>query len=193
LKSGVNLLIKKFGWRQPRVIEKLHSFLVNKFNSGSFSGVSIGEYCFSWFPSIESNRKIQAVSGLEEIAILSFSKGNYTLLVSGSNKNGSVDRNLLESLALKVGKKIDVATSLETISTSIPTLISHQGILHSLQVKLAAFVKHYQSGAYNVALNNMTSFVNELDAQRGKHVSEEAYQTLKALADTVIANTNSLL
>ena len=23
LKSGVNLLIKKFGWRQPRVIEKL--------------------------------------------------------------------------------------------------------------------------------------------------------------------------
>ena len=114
-------------------------------------------------------------------------------MVSGSNKNGSVDRNLLESLALKVGKKIDVATSLETISTSIPTLISHQGILHSLQVKLAAFVKHYQSGAYNVALNNMTSFVNELDAQRGKHVSEEAYQTLKALADTVIANTNSLL
>ena len=25
LKSGVNLLIKKFGWRQPRVIEKLRA------------------------------------------------------------------------------------------------------------------------------------------------------------------------
>jgi len=30
LKSGVNLLIKKFGWRQPRVIEKLRMKSVKK-------------------------------------------------------------------------------------------------------------------------------------------------------------------
>ena len=169
------------------------SFLVNKLNSGSFSGVSIGEYCFSWFPGIESNRKIQSVSGLEDIAVLSFSKGNYTFLVSGSNKNGTVDRTLLESLALKVGKKIDIGDSLHSLGLALIQLISQQGILHSLQVKLDNFSKHYLKGEYSTALNNMNSFVNELDAQRGKHVSEQAYQTLKTLVDTIIANTNSLL
>ncbi len=100
---------------------------------------------------------------------------------------------MMESLCGKVEKKIDVATSLDTFGTDLPDLINQQGILRSLQAKLDAFTKHYRKGDYRPALNEINAFASELSAQRGKHVSEQGYQKLKAYADTIVNSLNGLL
>jgi len=162
-------------------------------NPVSFDGQTLGDLTLSWEIGIERAKGYVNPSYSGDIVALAFSKGQYAFSIQAVNSASNVDKARLIELAKKVEKKIGVAVSLNSISKEMSTLISHQGVLHSLQVKLDDFSKHYLKGEYNTALNNMNSFVNELDAQRGKHVSEQAYPTLKALANMIISNTNSLL
>jgi hypothetical protein len=54
-------------------------------------------------------------------------------------------------------------------------------------------MENFKKGKYQTALNEINTFINELVAQRGKHVSEAAYQTLKGYADTIVQSLNSLM
>lgn len=161
---------------------------------GGFNNTTIGDQAFRWERAYEARPGVEIHA--EDSARLSFCLGRYAVAIWGGWINstwGTKDKSILDTIALKCEKKIKIATALDGFSAELSKLITNQGIFRSLQAKLDAFIKHYQKGEYNTALNNMTSFVNELDAQRGKHVSEQAYQTLKTFADTIIANTNSLL
>lgn len=168
--------------------------MTGQFQTGGFTTTAIGDGVFKWEMTYERRPNVEIHT--EDFARLSFFLGNYAVAIDGGWLNSTVgtqDKNIFDLIAQKCEKKIKIATALDGFSVELSKLINNRGILRSLQTKLDSFTKHYQEGKYNTALNNMTSFVNELDAQRGKHVSEQAYQSLKPLADTVIANTNSLL
>ncbi|MDP1624431.1 MAG: hypothetical protein Q8L64_01550 [bacterium] len=163
---------------------------------GSFSGVEIGDHTFRWEFMLEKNVGFLNPDYVGDRAILSFCKGKYAVMIMENDDSlpvGLMDKTVLENLAKKCEKKIDVATLLDNFGAELPTLITNQGILRSLQAKLDVFTKNYRKGEYKTALKNINAFVNELDAQRGKHVSEQAYQTLKTYAETIITNVNSLM
>jgi hypothetical protein len=71
--------------------------------------------------------------------------------------------------------------------------IDNQGIANSLNKKIDHVMENFKKGKYQTALNEINTFINELVAQRGKHVSEAAYQTLKGYADTIVQSLNSLM
>lgn len=167
--------------------------IISTLRNGSFSGSPIGDSCFFWEMALESPRKRGGIHPLYNKGILSFSKSRYTFLIGMSSPNQQIDKLLIELLAKKVENKIFIATIMDTYRIDLTRLVSNQGILRSLQAKLDVFTKHYREGSYKPALNNINSFINELDAQRGKHVSESAYQTLRGYADTIVQSLNSLM
>jgi hypothetical protein len=173
---------------------------VTKQNSNAFNGQTLGDTTFSWHSDMEQQygsfvqgRNKQPFPN--EYAGFAFSMGRYGFAIHASavKTEGSIDKGLMVALGEKVVKKIEVSNSISSLQALLPQLITHQGILNSLNVKLDAFSKHYLKGEYSPALSHMNSFLNELEAQRGKHVSEQAFQPLKPLADVIVSNTNVLL
>jgi hypothetical protein len=161
--------------------------------SGSFSGISIGENCYRWELSLDSSERAQKIASREDIAILGFVKGRFALVITGSSNGLQIQKNILENLAVFCETKVEIAESLDGFDSTLPALIPNKGIRNSLQVKLDHFMKDYRQGNYKVSLNMINAFLNELNAQRGKHVSESAYQTLKGYADTIVQSLNALM
>ncbi len=64
--------------------------------------------------------------------------------------------------------------------------IDNQGIVNSLDVKLDNAKQHLEKGQTTPAINDLQAFVNELEAQKDKHVSSEAYALLKYNAEYLI-------
>lgn len=64
--------------------------------------------------------------------------------------------------------------------------ITNQGIVNSLNVKLKAAKESISKGKNKTAKNQLTAFINELNAQRGKFVNDSAYALLKANAEYLI-------
>ncbi len=83
--------------------------------------------------------------------------------------------------------------ALDQIETTALKGITQNGILKSLQVKLVHFKENFRKGEYKTALNMLNSFLNELSAQRGKHVPEAAYQELTAKIEIMIQAVNFLI
>lgn len=173
---------------------------VTKTNSTSFNGQTFGDVTYSWHSDMEKqygkfNKDPHGQPYPREFAGVAFVKGRFVAAVHAGMEiaNGHIDKNIMEAFSQKIEKKIDIATSLSSFDSVLPSLVQQQGVLRSLQTKLDVFTKNYRKGEYKIALNNINAFVNELDAQRGKHVSEQAYQTLKNYAETIIANVISLM
>jgi len=169
------------------------TYYITNFFPGSFSGTSFGNNCFHWdFNSVPSGIK-QSISPPFFQKIISFSKERYAVLLSGFSQSQQIEQNLIEQFTAKMEAKVTVAIAKDSFDANLEGLVSHQGILRSLQAKLDVFTKNYQKGKYKTAQNNINAFINELNAQRGKHVSESAYQTLKAYADTIVLSLNALM
>ncbi|MBU1598521.1 hypothetical protein KKG61_00170 [bacterium] len=66
--------------------------------------------------------------------------------------------------------------------------IDNKGILNSLDQKLEAAKKNIQKGKINTAKNILEAFINEVEAQKEKHLSSEAYALLKFNAQYLIEN-----
>lgn len=174
----------------------IRSFYVSLPIGGSFSGSIIGEKTFHWELSQEISLGRITPTAQEDTIILSFSKGKYAVMIIAGSDNipiGGIDKSLTEYYAKKVEKKIDVAISLDSFGADLPNYVDQQGILHSLQVKLDHFIERYRQGDYKIALTHINSFINELNAQRGKHVSEQGYQKLKGYADTIVNSLGGLM
>jgi hypothetical protein len=62
-----------------------------------------------------------------------------------------------------------------------------RGVCRSLEAKLRAAQASLERGQPKTAANQLRAFIAELQAQRGKHVSEAAYLRLKAGAEAVLA------
>jgi hypothetical protein len=66
--------------------------------------------------------------------------------------------------------------------------ITKEGICKSLLAKLVAAKSSAGRGQPQAAINQLLAYINELDAQRGKAVTEATYQRLAARAQAVIAS-----
>ena len=64
--------------------------------------------------------------------------------------------------------------------------IENQGIVNSLDSKLNNAKKMLAAGNIKVAKNELNAFVNEVEAQKGKHLTSEAYALLKYNAEYLI-------
>lgn len=64
--------------------------------------------------------------------------------------------------------------------------IDNKGINNSLNKKVENVKNNYEKGKTNTALNGLKAFQNELNAQRGKHISEECYQLLFEYSGSLI-------
>lgn len=176
-----------------QAIKHMYDFPMRHWETGTFSNTPIGDFAFKWDFTMEKNAGWANPLYPGDKVIISFCKGNYVALINMGKKDSPVDKTYIEKMAHKCETKIDVARSINSFETNLSGLINHHGTLRSLQAKLDVFTKHFQKGEYNTALNNINAFINELNAQRGKHVSESAYQTLKAYADTIVQSLNSLM
>ncbi|HOX63801.1 MAG TPA: hypothetical protein PLL56_13105 [Verrucomicrobiota bacterium] len=168
--------------------------MTRSYLESAFDGSVIGDNTYRWEMSMESRPGVTIRNS--DYGKLGFCCGRYGFYIHGGwmgSTWGTVNKSILDTIARTVEKKIRIAQSLDEYSTQLPALISNKGILHSLQVKLDHFTQNYRQSDYKVALNNIDSFINELSAQRGKHVSESAYQTLKGYADTIVQSLNSLM
>ena len=65
--------------------------------------------------------------------------------------------------------------------------ITNQGIINSLNVKLNSAKQSILKGNNKAAQNQLNAFINELDAQKGKQVNENAWVLLKANAEYLIS------
>lgn len=65
--------------------------------------------------------------------------------------------------------------------------IDNQGIMNSLDKKLEHAKAKLQNGQNNTAKNELNALLNELNAQKGKHVNDSAYAVLKANVDYLIS------
>jgi hypothetical protein len=63
--------------------------------------------------------------------------------------------------------------------------IDSAGVCNSLDAKLRAAKKSIERGASGTAINQLNAFLNELEAQKGKHVSAAAYELLSVDATFV--------
>lgn len=66
--------------------------------------------------------------------------------------------------------------------------IDNEGILNSLNKKLDNAKKNLEKGNIKTAKNILNAFINEVEAQKGKHLSPEAYAVLKFNAQYLIDN-----
>jgi hypothetical protein len=64
--------------------------------------------------------------------------------------------------------------------------ITNQGICNSLHVKLRNAQRSVTSANQEAARGQLAAFLNELEAQRGKHVTDSAYWLLKMNAEIVL-------
>ncbi|MCB1214687.1 MAG: thrombospondin type 3 repeat-containing protein [Deltaproteobacteria bacterium] len=78
------------------------------------------------------------------------------------------------------------ADTLGLLVNSIDTLVSHHGIANSLKVKLEAALKSCQGGRVGTAQNQLEAFIHEVQAQSGKHISEEVANLLINMAQALI-------
>lgn len=64
--------------------------------------------------------------------------------------------------------------------------IDNQGIVNSLNKKLEHAKEQLDKGKTKQAINHLNTFINEVNAQEGKHLSSEAYALLKYNAEYLI-------
>jgi len=76
-----------------------------------------------------------------------------------------------------------------SLKDSMPSFgwVTNQGIITSLNVKLSAANESIAKGHNKAAVNQLNAFINELDAQKGKQVNENAWALLKANAEFLIS------
>ena len=61
------------------------------------------------------------------------------------------------------------------------------GIVNSLDVKLEAAKKSVLGNKNKTAVNQLKAFINEIEAQRGKHLNDNAYYLLKINAEFIVS------
>ncbi len=112
--------------------------------------------------------------------------GDFAVFIECIEYGGCDLSNFSDGLTRTFFKKRSLNLTYENLESNILNLITQPGILKSLKVKLEVFKKNYLNGEYKAALNNINAFVNELNAQKGKHVSESTFQILNDLANLII-------
>jgi 2',3'-cyclic-nucleotide 2'-phosphodiesterase (5'-nucleotidase family) len=116
------------------------------------------------------------------IDLLTLALGDHTLTVYAEDKAGNESN-------------LDVTFSIEASITSLKTTlmrfygegeIDNAGVFNSLNKKLVTVEMAYLKGKTNVVQNVLLAFINEVMAQKGVHITEEAAELLIADAYAIL-------
>jgi hypothetical protein len=123
-----------------------------------------------------------AVNNGQLIELLLLAPGSHTVVVDAVDKADN---------AASASVTFDVSVDIDGLTASLEYMceldwINKDGICNSLGAKLRAAKASIERGKLNAAENQLNAFINELEAQKGKAVSQQAYDVLKASALYVI-------
>jgi hypothetical protein len=110
-------------------------------------------------------------------------------------KTVELEKGDIKGVLTSIGNDAPLATNFSTfpvMANSLTTsgFIKNQGILNSLTQKIANakdILDKKGADAKNTAINKIQAAINELDAQRGKHITEDGYQILSGYCRNLIA------
>ncbi|MFC1522960.1 C39 family peptidase [Elusimicrobiota bacterium] len=140
---------------------------------------------------IRGDYKLEVVGtgdGIYHIDMLLINKNGEILLDSTSlglassntKDHFSFSYDPLSSQPVPIIKNVTLMTLQKDLNTAFNIgLIDNQGIYNSLKKKIGAAISAQWRGKAKVIRNILQSFINELEAQRNKHIKDEAYQVLK--------------
>ncbi|NNN06475.1 MAG: hypothetical protein HKL90_11290 [Elusimicrobia bacterium] len=92
-----------------------------------------------------------------------------------------------------IGQLLDFLASLKHQAVSLGWIYGpgSDGIVQSLDAKLTAAKASAASGDDKTAINQLNAFINELQAQRGKHLNDNAFYLLQANAQFILSKLGS--
>ncbi|MDI6735078.1 MAG: S8 family serine peptidase [bacterium] len=123
-------------------------------------------------------------TGIPENGNLETLDGNL-ILASYTDSDDPVDTST--STVSMVKKEITIDDILKEIDNYLSNgSIDNDGVGNSLKVKLNKAKAKIEAGQTNTAINILNAFINEVSAQKGKHITSET-------ADSLISNVNSII
>lgn len=157
-----------------------HEFITaanNPFINGKYQiyiyGIEKGYYQI-WF-SIKRNNK---VTSLQTKGVIDSGGISYYKLKYNTNPDSSITFEHTIHTCSELRQDLDICYELKDIS--------NKGIYNSLSKKVDNAEKQEEKGKYNTAINHINAFINEVEAQRGKHVREDAADILIEDAEALI-------
>ncbi len=135
----------------------------------------------------------------------SLSLGEYTLTVTaidfaGNTATEAVSFSVVNSTGDDDGdedeptQRISIDDLVETIESGLETgQIDNNGIGRSLIAKLEACENKIEEGQYKTAINILNAFINHVQAQSDKHITEDFAIDLIGQANDLIAELNGLI
>ena len=86
----------------------------------------------------------------------------------------------------------EIIEDLEDLIEDIEEMDIHHGIENSLIKKLENVIKKLEKGNYDAAINQLNAFINEVEAQRGKKLTEDQADYLIMMAEKIIEKIENL-
>lgn len=112
----------------------------------------------------------------QPIDLFFLSLGSHTLVVNATDKAGNAN-----TASVSFTVKADVNSLSEALDRALALgWITKSGTADSLRSKLDAIKDAIARGQFNAAKSQLDAFLNELDAQKGKAINQQAYDLLKA-------------
>jgi PKD repeat protein len=108
--------------------------------------------------------------------------GTYTVTLTVTDDDGSTGTDTLTVTVLTPSE------ATEDLIDVVDDLDLPEGTNTSLVSKLEGAIAALEGSQYNAAINKIEAFINEVEAQRGKALTDEEADTLIALAEWIIAN-----
>ncbi len=111
--------------------------------------------------------------------------GVYTVTLTVTDDDGGVG---IASVEIIVESP---AEATQEVLEDIEEMELQYGMNESLSSKLENAIKSMDNGQYNAAANQLNAFINQVEAQRGKKLTEEQADALIAAAQWIIDNINA--
>jgi parallel beta-helix repeat protein len=138
----------------------------------------------SGLASINATLDDEFITSGESISLLWFSLGTHTIIVRATDNAGNIAE---EVVTFEIIATLNGLKAMITQLTSLGLIDNSQGIDISLMYKLSVAQRLVQSDRI-AAKNVLNAFINEVQAQSGKHITTEAANILIKAAEYIIAH-----
>jgi hypothetical protein len=131
---------------------------------------------FSAFDNISGVNEVSAtldgapIENRQSLDLLNYGLGEHILIMEAIDNAGNSTR---ETISFNVVATVDSLISV-TERLFSQGLIDNSGAKDSLEVKLKLAKEKIEKGKIDTAMNILNAFINEVHAQKGKHISSKA-------------------